>query len=43
MTSKSMDRDWTEISFRTLSERRPRVTVADYEFMLELFWKNCRY
>ncbi len=21
----------------------PSVTVADYEFMLELFWKNCRY
>ncbi len=21
----------------------PSVTVSDYEFMLELFWKNCRY
>jgi uroporphyrinogen-III decarboxylase len=21
----------------------PSVTVSDYEFMLELFWENCRY
>ena len=21
----------------------PSVTVSDYEYMLELFWQNCRY